>query len=75
MPKKETPQSYFIVGLFVVVMCIISSLLVTLIFLAPTVLVALAGLPLWPMLLISVPVGFIVLGWVILTIGGFRRRK
>ncbi|MHA2022114.1 MAG: hypothetical protein ACTSWQ_00455 [Candidatus Thorarchaeota archaeon] len=74
MPKSKTPQEYFIVGLFVVVMCIISSLLVALIFLAPSVLIVLAGLPLWPLLLISVPVGFAVLGWVVLTIGRFRRR-
>jgi hypothetical protein len=43
--------------------------------LAPSVLLVLAGLPVWPLLLIMIPVSFIILGWVIFTIGGFRRRK
>ena len=75
MPKQNQIQSYFVIGVFVTVLTIISAIFVALIFLAPTVLISLAGLPVWPLLLITIPVGFIVLGWVILSIGGFRRKK
>ncbi|MHA1289795.1 MAG: hypothetical protein ACTSPB_20625 [Candidatus Thorarchaeota archaeon] len=75
MTKKETPQSYFMAGLIIIIMCIVSPLLITLIFLVPTILLAMTGLPIWPLLLISVPIGFMVLGWVFITIGGFRRKR
>lgn len=75
MPKKQSIQSFFIIGIFVVVLTIISTIFVALLILAPTVLFALAGLPVWPLLLIMIPISFIILGWVIFTIGGFRRRK
>lgn len=74
MTGQKQIQNFFVIGLLVVVLGIISSIIVVLLFVAPTALFALAALPIWPLLIIAVPVSFIVLGWSIFTIGRFRRK-
>ena len=74
MTGQKQIQNFFIIGLLIVALGIVSSIIVALIFLAPSALLALAGLPLWPLLLLSIPIGFVVLGWAVFTLGRFRRK-
>jgi hypothetical protein len=75
MPNKNQNMNFFITGLIIIAMSIISGIIVALIFLAPTILIMMAGFPAWPMLLITIPVGIFILGWAVLTIGRFKRKK
>jgi membrane protein implicated in regulation of membrane protease activity len=63
MNKQKTTQ-WLILGIFVFILTVLAGILTMLIFLAPTAILLVVGLPYWPLLILTIPVGFIMLGWV-----------
>ena len=75
MTDKKRIQHFFIIGVIITALAIVASIITAMIILVPSMLLAFAGLPWWPIVLLALPIGFILLGWSVLMIGRFKRGK